>query len=57
VLPDLAADGECPDDLRSQDDHVVAVLGDGFRAGIVEDRLTALDADGRGLVYRARGQG
>jgi heat shock protein HslJ len=53
VLPDLAADGECPDDLRTQDDQVVTVLGDGFRASIVEDRLTLSDPDGRGLVYLA----
>jgi hypothetical protein len=31
------------------------VLGDGFQLTIEENRLTALDADGRGLVYRDEG--
>ena len=46
---------DCPADYRTQDDHELAVLADGFRSSIEEDRLTALDADGRGLVYRAEG--
>ena len=52
-LPNLGAEGECPDDLWTQDGHVIAVLGDGFRAAVVEDRLTLSDPDGLGLVYRA----
>jgi heat shock protein HslJ len=55
VFPDFAADGECPQHLFAQDDHVVAVLGDGFRADVVENRLTLADPDGRGLVYRDGG--
>lgn len=49
---DAGAD-ECAEGVRVQDDHVLAVLGDGFQVTVEEDRLTALDADGRGLVYRA----
>jgi heat shock protein HslJ len=51
-FPNMTADGECPADLAGQDAHVVQVLGDGFRAEITEDRLTATDASGLGLVYR-----
>jgi heat shock protein HslJ len=43
----------CPEDVGFQDDHVLAVLGDGFQVSVEENRLTALDPDGRGLVYRA----
>lgn len=53
VVPALRVDGECPEELRAQDEHVLSVLGDGFRFAIEGDRLTASDADGLGLVYRA----
>jgi heat shock protein HslJ len=46
---------DCPADFRTQDVHELAVLADGFRSSVEADRLTALDADGRGLVYRAEG--
>ncbi|HEX2074490.1 MAG TPA: META domain-containing protein [Geodermatophilus sp.] len=50
-----AVEGECPDDLRRQDGHVVAVLGEGFRVEIEGDRLTVTGRDGQGLVYRHEG--
>ncbi len=53
VFPTMSADGDCPEGLREQDDHVVAVLADGFQAEVDADRLTVTDADGSGLVYRA----
>jgi heat shock protein HslJ len=51
-----AAETDCPEEFRAQDAHELAVLGDGFRVSIEGDRLTALDADGRGLVYRDEGR-
>jgi heat shock protein HslJ len=50
---DFAADGECPDDLWTQDSHVVGVLGDGFQATIDGDRLMLTKAGTQGLTYRA----
>lgn len=49
----LELDGECAPELAAQDDLVVRVLGDGFRAEVEGDRLT-LTARADGLVYRAR---
>ena len=58
VFPDFAAaETDCPAEARAQDEHELAVLGDGFRVAIEENRLTALIADGRGLVYRDEGTG
>jgi heat shock protein HslJ len=55
VMTEMSAEGECPEDLREQDSHVVTVLGDGFRA-IVEDRTLTLTSTGeQGLVYREEG--
>lgn len=54
VAVEMTADGDCPPDLAEQDDHVVAVLGDGFRATVEQDVLTLSDGD-KGLVYRAGG--
>jgi heat shock protein HslJ len=56
LVTELAANGECPADLRDQDSHVLSVLGDGFRAaltGPVELILTS--TGGQGLVYRYQG--
>ena len=53
VVPELRADGECPPALGEQDEHVVGVLGDGFRAQVDGDRLTLTAPGGVGLVYRA----
>ena len=51
----MAADGNCPNDLRTQDSYVVGVLGDGFTAAIDGDLLTINDARGDlGLIYRAK---
>ena len=53
VTPELTAEGECPPDLAEQDDIVVTVLGDGFRAEVVGDRLTLTDGPD-GLSYGLR---
>jgi heat shock protein HslJ len=48
-------DRACPAELQQQDDHVLAVLGDGFTVQIAENRLTVLSAGDQtqGLDYRA----
>ncbi len=53
--PNVAADGTttCDDAVVDQEDHVLSVLGDGFRAEIDGQRLTLTSRDGLGLVYRA----
>jgi heat shock protein HslJ len=43
----------CPPDVDAQEQHVIAVLGNGFRAEIDGDRLTVSSSNGPGLVYRA----
>jgi heat shock protein HslJ len=55
VVPELAADGECPDDLWKQDSLVVTVLEDEFRAEVDSDKLTLTSMGGDGLRYRAAG--
>ncbi|MEA2001304.1 MAG: META domain-containing protein [Actinomycetota bacterium] len=55
VVPELAADGECPSDLSRQDSQVVTVIGDEFRAEIDGNVLTLTSMGGDGLVYRAEG--
>lgn len=55
IVPELSADGECPDDLWEQDSLVVTVVGDEFRAAVEGDRLTLTSMGGDGLVYRAAG--
>jgi heat shock protein HslJ len=55
AFPDMTAEGECPAHLFEQDSHVIAVLGDGFRA-VVDGQTLTLTSDGElGLVYRADG--
>jgi heat shock protein HslJ len=44
---------DCPPELRSQDDHVVSVLGDGFRAVVDGQRLTVTSTGQLGLGYTA----
>lgn len=51
--PTLSAEGECPDDLSSQDSHVISVLGGLFRAEVDGQRLTLTQSGGEGLTYRA----
>jgi heat shock protein HslJ len=56
-FPDFAVEEiDCPPDFAAQDAHELAVLGDGFQLSIEGNRMTALDADGRGLVYRDGGE-
>lgn len=50
----FGAKGNCPDQLREQDGHVVSVLGDGFRPTIEENRLTVIGRGDLGLQYRAK---
>ncbi len=57
VVADLAADGECPADMRAQDAHVLEVLGDGFNLAIDGPSLTLSQPDGKGLGYRAPREG
>ena len=53
IAPSFAMDDrECPAELRSQDEHVVTVIGDGFIPSIEQDLLTLTDPGGVGLVYR-----
>jgi heat shock protein HslJ len=42
---------ECTTDLAAQDEHVVAVLGDGFRAEVDGQHLTLTGDGGLGLGY------
>lgn len=53
VVPELTADGDCPDELWKQDSLVVTVIGDEFRAEVDGNRLTITSMGGDGLVYRA----
>ncbi|MEQ8718324.1 MAG: META domain-containing protein [Acidimicrobiales bacterium] len=53
VTPELAADGDCPDELARQDGHVIEVVGDGFTAEIDGQRLTLTSAGNIGLSFRA----
>lgn len=55
LLPELAANGECPAELQEQDGLVVTVLGDGFQAVVEGGTLTVSSRGGLGLVYRAEG--
>lgn len=52
-FPEFGAEGDCPAELEDQDNHIVGVLGDGFRAEL-QDRELRLTSDGHvGLVYRS----
>ncbi|MFZ0014602.1 MAG: META domain-containing protein [Acidimicrobiia bacterium] len=54
LLTELAADGnECEPGLSDQDNHVISVLGDGFRVEIEGEMFTAWSVGEEGLVYRA----
>lgn len=48
-----STDQGCPPELQQADSHVLAVIGDGFRATVDGDQLTLTDVGGDGLVYRA----
>lgn len=49
----FSAGGDCIPELQWQDNQVVTVLGDGFTAEIVGNRLTVTSTGGEGLVFRA----
>lgn len=54
LTPKLVTDDRaCPPELQEADAHVLAVIGDGFRASVDGGQLTLTDAGGAGLVYRA----
>jgi heat shock protein HslJ len=53
VLNELSAEGECTAELEVQDNLVVTVLGDGFRAAIEGDTLTLSSVGNEGLIYKA----
>lgn len=54
LFADFAMDmRECPSELTGQDDHVVSVLGDGFRAIVDGQRLTLTSTGAQGLGYLA----
>jgi hypothetical protein len=54
---EFGADGKCPPGAaRAQDIHIVAVLGDGFRAAVDGQQLILGKDDGTGLIYRAAAQ-
>lgn len=55
VVPELTANGDCPQDLFRQDSQVVTVVGDEFRAAVEGNLLTLTSMGGDGLVYRAEG--
>jgi heat shock protein HslJ len=52
AFPQLRADGECPADVRTQDEHVLKVL-DGATTAAVDGDLLTIAGDGRALIYRA----
>ena len=45
----------CAEVVIAQENHVLSVLGDGFRAEVDGRRLTLISRDGLGLTYRAAG--
>jgi heat shock protein HslJ len=47
----FAMDGECPQNGRGQDDHIVGVLGDGFSPQIADGNLVLSGRFATGLVY------
>ena len=49
----MSADGECGEEVASQDGFVIAVLEGPFTVTIVEDRLTITAPGGDGLDYRS----
>jgi len=53
VMTDMTAHGECTAELEGQDNHVVTVLGDGFRVTIDGETLRITASGGQGLTYRS----
>jgi heat shock protein HslJ len=52
----VTEDAACPEELRRQDEHELAVLGSTATVDITEDRLTLTGPSGDGLVYRDAGR-
>ena len=53
VAPSLGMDdATCSEELSSQDQHVVSVIGDGFIPTVEGNLLTLMDPGGVGLVYK-----
>jgi len=55
LINELAATGDCPQDLEDQDSLVVTVLGDGFRAMVEGGTLELSSMGDIGLIYRTEG--
>lgn len=55
LINELAATGECPQELQDQDGLVVTVLGDGFRAMVEGGTLELSSIGDIGLIYRTEG--
>ena len=53
AMTEMSAHGECPAELEEQDNHVVTVLGDGFRVTIEGETLSVIASGGQGLTYRS----
>jgi heat shock protein HslJ len=53
VVTDLAAEGECPAELTSQDGHVVSVLEGEFTVEVDGNRMTLGASGNQGLGYTA----
>lgn len=57
TVTDLVTDDRaCPEEIRRQDEHELAVLGGVMTLEITGDRLTLSGPDGNGLVYRDAGR-
>ena len=57
TVTDLVTDDRaCPEELRRQDEHELAVLGNPTTLEITEDRLSLTGAAGTGLIYRDAGR-
>lgn len=54
VVPELAAEGECPPELQRMDAHVIDVIGDRFRPEVDGQRLRLRSSGGLGLAYRVQ---
>ncbi len=55
LFTDFAMDQvSCSPELQSQDDHVVSVLGDGFRAEVDGEHMTIAGTGNQGLGYMTR---
>jgi len=53
LFTSFSADGDCIPELEWQDNQLITVLGDGFTAEIVGNRLTVTSSGGEGLMFRA----